>query len=554
MPRLLNCLLLLLMFLLFVSAESMANPGQFGDSGLLSQPVAQTLNEGNICVGLWANCSDGVDTGTGNTGGSLIIPTTITMGLGTFIESYGSYPNLLFNGDEDTSGRGYANAGFKLRVFGKRSDAFRIAVDTQARRLVSDNTDFDGLTDYVGRVIASYNLDQIGIHANAGYASNDSPSTLKYDDQMLFGGGLEYFPVTRLRLLAEFSYETGKLAGMEGPTEATIGFQYFITPHLTLNLGGAMGLSDGSPNWRAIFGLTTCQGVGTFNRPVPRLVDPDVVDEPLEPVKVSKIRLLTPLLSKAPMTPSPISHLEIPLKDPNQQVFVDPASRLKSPELSALEISPVSSVGTLRPVSDSALPQEPFVAKVKRRFRLPDFTFEYNQWDLSEEGRKALSLVAEELRQRGEYFILSIEGHTDNVGSEAYNQDLSFKRAVAAATHLVLRDGLDPARIFVKGFGESTPIADNASDEGRAKNRRIELLLLVPEGFEEVELEVIPKEIPQGQTLPLRGADNATVVDSPTIDPLSIEEAIMEKTGSVTAKPAGAFSQIDTVEGQKTPQ
>ncbi|RLB60120.1 MAG: hypothetical protein DRH08_15860, partial [Deltaproteobacteria bacterium] len=80
---------LFLIIALLTIPEAHATSTQFGDTGLLSQPTAQTLNEGNICVGIWANCSDGVDNGSSSSGdSSAIIPTTLTMGLGTFMEVY----------------------------------------------------------------------------------------------------------------------------------------------------------------------------------------------------------------------------------------------------------------------------------------------------------------------------------------------------------------------------------------------------------------------------------------------------------------------------------
>jgi len=405
---------LLSSFLLLASSVALATSTQFGDTGLLSQPTAQTLNEGNICVGIWANCSDGIDSGPSlSNDSSLIIPTTITMGLGTFMETYGSYPNLLFNGDEDASGRGFANAGFKFRVYGKRSDSFRLAVDLQGRRSISDNPEFDGLTDYVSHFIATIKKDTFAIHANAGYAVNDSPQSVAYDDQILVGGGIEYSLATRLRLIAEFSLETEKVAGLGEPSDITAGLQYFITPHLTVNLGAAFGVSDASPNWRVLMGLTTCQGVGTFNRPVTKLVDPDtLIDEPVEPIKVSKIKTLTPLISKIAIVESPISHLEVPLDGPNEAITIDPSDRLQTPEVSTLGVSPIGPMGTLKPVDKTSLPEAPFLAKVHRRFRFPDLTFSFNQWDLSEDGRNSISLVAEELRNENKYFIISIEGHT----------------------------------------------------------------------------------------------------------------------------------------------
>lgn len=68
---------------------------------------------------------------------------------------------------------------------------------------------------------------------------------------------------------------------------------------------------------------------------------------------------------------------------------------------------------------------------------------------------------------------LVLEGHTDYKGTDAYNQDLSERRAAAVKAKLVDMYGLEPSRISTVGYGESRPIADNATDEGRARNRRV---------------------------------------------------------------------------------
>ncbi len=72
---------------------------------------------------------------------------------------------------------------------------------------------------------------------------------------------------------------------------------------------------------------------------------------------------------------------------------------------------------------------------------------------------------------------LSIEGHTDNTGTAAHNQELSTARARSVLGALVGL-GIDPARLQSKGFGQDKPLADNGSDDGRAKNRRVELVKL----------------------------------------------------------------------------
>lgn len=71
--------------------------------------------------------------------------------------------------------------------------------------------------------------------------------------------------------------------------------------------------------------------------------------------------------------------------------------------------------------------------------------------------------------------VISIEGHTDNVGSPASNKTLSLARANAVISALVKR-GIDKNRLAAKGWGQEKPIAENETDEGRAKNRRVEIV------------------------------------------------------------------------------
>ena len=71
--------------------------------------------------------------------------------------------------------------------------------------------------------------------------------------------------------------------------------------------------------------------------------------------------------------------------------------------------------------------------------------------------------------------MLTIVGHTDSTGPESHNQGLSERRAQAAADYLASQ-GVDPSRMTIKGMGESSPAADNGTREGRAMNRRIEIL------------------------------------------------------------------------------
>lgn len=69
---------------------------------------------------------------------------------------------------------------------------------------------------------------------------------------------------------------------------------------------------------------------------------------------------------------------------------------------------------------------------------------------------------------------LEIQGHTDNIGTDAYNQPLSEAGARAVVSWL-MQHNVGPARLSARGYGKTRPIADNATDEGRAQNRRVEI-------------------------------------------------------------------------------
>lgn len=87
-----------------------------------------------------------------------------------------------------------------------------------------------------------------------------------------------------------------------------------------------------------------------------------------------------------------------------------------------------------------------------------------------------LNAVAEVLKQNPNIKV-RVEGHTDSIGSDEMNLRLSQARADAVMKYLI-NQGIDPARLEAKGYGETMPIADNATPEGRAKNRRVEFTII----------------------------------------------------------------------------
>jgi OOP family OmpA-OmpF porin len=103
--------------------------------------------------------------------------------------------------------------------------------------------------------------------------------------------------------------------------------------------------------------------------------------------------------------------------------------------------------------------------------------FDTDKAAIRADGKPAVDQIVTLMKQESA-LRLAVEGHTDNVGDAAHNVKLSRERAQAVV--LALRgDGIDAARLSAAGIGAAKPIADNANEEGRAKNRRVELVKVV---------------------------------------------------------------------------
>ncbi len=527
-----NNVIIALIVLCLIPAWANASPGQSGSSGLLAVPSAETLDAGNICVGTWMCSAQNSSFSQKN---SLIMPVAITMGIGTFWEVYGAYPNIIFNGDDDVSGRGTMDLGTKLRFLGGRTSDFKMAVDLLFQRHISESRKIDGATDTSARLITSYNKNDFGIHVSAGYLQPGAVSGFSLESEYIFGGGVEYMIMPRVKLLGEVTAGTNRYSiedrdksnsatlpwiSAGHSLEASVGVQYFLTPHLTLNASVGKGFGANDADSRFLFGISSCQGIGTYVKPIPtvgrRAAAKDKTREALKPLKIIPISSLL-LKPSAPLI-APVSTLEVEadneeiLIKPYGQIAISPqqaSSNLTSPVIPVeIQVQPSNEEVTLKTedresraieytlkrisgitqlyridvkAPQVALPSDviPERLMVYRKFLFPDVIFEFNQSTLSSAGKKMFSEVAEKIRKDAKWLYVKIDGHTDNIGSSAYNFELSLKRAIEAAGYLISHEGIDHTKIFIEGRGMSAPIADNATAVGRRSNRRTEILLLV---------------------------------------------------------------------------
>ena len=120
-------------------------------------------------------------------------------------------------------------------------------------------------------------------------------------------------------------------------------------------------------------------------------------------------------------------------------------------------------------VEETAAPEEPAEAV---RVEL-DVKFDFDKAQVKDDSYGDIKNLADFMNQYPQTTTV-VEGHTDSVGSDAYNQGLSERRANAVRDVLVNQYGVSGDRVNAVGYGEARPVADNGTDSGRAINRRVE--------------------------------------------------------------------------------
>ena len=119
-----------------------------------------------------------------------------------------------------------------------------------------------------------------------------------------------------------------------------------------------------------------------------------------------------------------------------------------------------------------AAPAAPVAAASKVTYAADAF-FDFDKAVVKPAGKAKLDDLVSKVKGINLEVIIAV-GHTDSVGSDAYNQKLSVRRAEAVKAYLVSK-GIEKNRIYTEGKGEKQPVADNKTKEGRAKNRRVEI-------------------------------------------------------------------------------
>jgi len=142
-----------------------------------------------------------------------------------------------------------------------------------------------------------------------------------------------------------------------------------------------------------------------------------------------------------------------------------PFSKFK-PGIHDIKIKVTDKKGRVNEIS-AMLNIDPKVLIIKNKIQ-----FETGKPDLRPESFSTLDQLIDTIKSNPQFKVIAIEGHTDNVGSEQYNQRLSQKRADTVMRYLI-KQGVDSKKLRAIGYGETKPVADNSTDEGKEQNRRV---------------------------------------------------------------------------------
>lgn len=136
-------------------------------------------------------------------------------------------------------------------------------------------------------------------------------------------------------------------------------------------------------------------------------------------------------------------------------------------------VAPRAAAGKIASVAAAAAtPAAPAGALAKVSYTA-DALFDFDKSVLKADGKTKLNELVNKIKDINLEVIIAV-GHTDSVGTDAYNQKLSLARSEAVKAYL-LSKGVDKTRIYTEGKGKTKPVADNKTAEGRAKNRRVEI-------------------------------------------------------------------------------
>ncbi|MBF0292320.1 MAG: OmpA family protein [Nitrospinae bacterium] len=367
---------------------------------------------------------------------------SITLGLGKNFEVSASTPYSRIDfkkSGSNQSGLGDGIARLKWNFLSSETYAIRLSAIASVTLPVGDKDKGlgTGKSDPGFAIALDKEYGSITWHALIGYLKRQEENV---DNQVFYGGGVEYMPINNVSLITEVSgYAwTAQVAGRDDSTRVMVGGRYYIGDWASLTLGyGSWGGGTGpsSPNYMYMAGVTVGLGMGQPKKSLGVTAEAEAA-KPVE----------TPAETK-------------------------PADAGTGAAGSAKGEGDGAKAGA------STTTQEKAPEAEKITIVLDSVHYEFDKSRLLPEATEILKRNAEKLKANPTAQFV-IEGRTCSIGAKGYNQKLGLRRALAAKKFLV-EQGIAADRMEIISYGEDRPVHDNKTKEGRKLNRRADFVIKV---------------------------------------------------------------------------
>ncbi|MEK7850289.1 MAG: hypothetical protein AAB275_00260, partial [Deltaproteobacteria bacterium] len=472
------------MLTILIPSVVAATPTQYGDSGLVSVPIADVTERGIYNVAAWFNNSQN------NGNKAARFPISLAMGIGFGWEFFGSHPG---SNQEDGSMSNFGGAGIKFRLTGGLDSNLRTSGTLFLRQTVSEDEALTGLRDLGAKLIMSYSLANASMHLNVGYLKVDSPETMKYDNEVLFGGAIEVPISKKMNSFLELDGNTSRDGG-HSRIELSPGVQYYLLPSIAMIGGGGFGLTDAGPDYRVVVGLTFGSGAGKYTKTIPIIpgsreryaamaagsIEELIPDLPMETTEgiAKEIKAASapegapggmegvPSLEALEAFQAPSPESQAPLLKAGSKDMLTPGGLIGSAEVEAVSMEPPMPLILTTSVEKAAMENIPLAPEIPAEISSEVFVpplpvseekvevieagkekaevhqevteaagegqtrtkryyaiwYEFRSSEITPFAKGILDRVGVENKSGGERFTVEIAGHTDSIGSAETNK------------------------------------------------------------------------------------------------------------------------------------
>ena len=386
---------------------------------------------------------------------------------------------------DDPDGMGDVYVNLKANLFLEK-DVWGLAAVAYGKIPTADEDEGlgTGEADYGLTLAASKFFSRGGLHLNAGYRFIGEPDGVEFDDQVVYGLGMNAALTDSLDLIAELTGETAYADYMDDQLDLTVGARFGFESGMCLGGGVtyAFGMDDSNCPVGGFFQVGIKLGKA---KPTPKAT-PVPTPPPVPSVECSSVSSDIFVGETTRMTATATDPMGSPLTykwtttgckiEPNGSEAVFSAKGCK-PGTYTVTVLVQNDKGYNDSCTMSVMVSEKPAPKVPVRLELPVVPFKKGT-RVDNVAKAILDDIAVQIKKYPGVKV-TLMGYSDSVGSEKENIKIGMQRAENVKKYLVERHAIESDRLMVESGGETNPIGDNNTADGRKMNRRVEVIMMV---------------------------------------------------------------------------